>query len=60
MDSGSPDLKSNGPKSPTRNGDPKRPAVDRTDTGQWATDNDSDDQVQHTVQPISMAHVTLR
>lgn len=48
MDGISPaDLKSNGPRSPTRNGNVTRPQVDRTDTGAsgWATENDSDDQV---------------
>ena len=47
MDSNSPTEKSNGPRSPTRNGNISRPSVDRTDTGAsgWATENDSDDQV---------------
>lgn len=47
MDGNSPIEKSNGRRSPTRNGNISRPSVDRTDTGAsgWATENDSDDQV---------------
>lgn len=44
----SPDEKSNGPaKSPTRNGAPKRPELERADTGQspWATENEGDEKV---------------
>ena len=47
MDGNSPTEKSNGPRSPTRNGNISRPSVDRTDTGAsgWATENDSGDEV---------------
>ena len=61
MDGGSPtDAKSNGPRSPTRNGNVTRPSVSRTDTGAsgWATENDSDDQVRITTQHCLIADVT--
>jgi phosphatidate cytidylyltransferase len=61
MDGSSPtDAKSNGPRSPTRNGNVTRPAVDRTDTGAsgWATENDSDDQVHDPPQLRFTANAT--
>ena len=47
MDSSPVDEKrSNGAKSPTRNGDLKRPQVDRNDTGAsgWATDTEGEEK----------------
>ena len=60
MDSSSPtEEKSNGPKSPTKNGNPTRPDYDRTDTGAsgWATDNESEDKEKVLLRFLSSTHV---
>ena len=53
MDGSPTEEKSNGTRSPTRNGKIARPEFDRTDTGAsaWATENEGDDEVGSSSSP---------